>query len=69
MSNGCVISALGAISGGRSDEGLVRADKAESVLRLPLRLDLENVRDVMEGIENFFWGIDGHLDDLSRNID
>lgn len=28
------------------------------------RIDLENIRNVMEGVDNYFTGLDGWLDDL-----
>ena len=39
-------------------------------IKLPiLSIDLENIRDVMEGVTNFFQGVDGQLDHNSSAVD
>ena len=40
------------------------------VIRLPEgSFDLANIKDVMEGVNNFFTGADGQLDNNSSNLD
>jgi hypothetical protein len=35
----------------------------------PFAIDLEHLRDVMEGVNNFFIGVDGQLDHNSSAAD
>jgi hypothetical protein len=44
-------------------------DKKGKPVPLPQSVDLKNIRDVMEGVENFFQGVDGQLDHNSSAID
>jgi hypothetical protein len=45
-------------------------DTKGRLIKLPLHsIDLENVRDVMEGVANFFQGVDGQLDHNSSAVD
>jgi hypothetical protein len=44
-------------------------DKKGKPIPLPPVIDLQNIRDVMEGVENFFQGVDGQLDYNSSAID
>jgi hypothetical protein len=44
-------------------------DKNGRPIPLNLSVDLENIRDVMEGVENFFQGVDGQLDHNSSAVD
>jgi len=43
-------------------------DKNGCILELPThRIDLKNLQEVMEGVNNFFQGSDGYLDNIMRN--
>jgi len=44
-------------------------DKKGNLIPLPLYLDLPNIKDVMEGVEHFFQGVDGQLDANSGAVD
>lgn len=45
-------------------------DKKGATIKLPdTSIDLENVKDVMEAVNNFFTGVDGQLDANSSSVD
>lgn len=45
-------------------------NKNKVVIPLPDRLiDLQNIRDVMEGVDGFFTGVDGQLDAYTSAVD
>lgn len=46
------------------------SNKNGQAIDLPdIQIDLENIRDVMEGVDNFFGGADGQLDANSSAVD
>jgi len=45
-------------------------NKKGATIKLPdTSMDLENIRDVMEAVDNFFTGADGQLDENSSAVD